>query len=144
MKLTTDIIINSLKESILEILTYPIRDTLTNANKKFYKDYRTSLAKLEQKDLFHLVDLIFINQSISVNNQTTKGTDNIILTKIGTLSRNAIYNDILILAGEKQEKLTDEEVKTIMNEHIQRIVLAKTPNQIIDISKHIKDDTLTR
>ena len=65
---------------------------------------------MSANELYELTDLIFTQQSISVNQQTTKSTDRIFVPKIGTLVRNPIYNDILIAAGNNPE-ITQDEMK---------------------------------
>ena len=132
MKLTTDIIINSIKNSLLEISLYPI-DSLRKYKKLYYKKSKREILNMSTNELYELTDLIFTQQSISVNQQTTKSTDRIFVPKIGTLVRNPIYNDILIAAGNNPE-ITQDEIKDIIKSHIERIKLLETKNQVIDIS----------
>lgn len=132
MKLSTDIIIKSLKTSLLEIAVYPI-DSFKKYRKQYCKDSKKEVLSMSTDELYELVELIFIQQSISVNNQTALSTRRIRLTQIGTLVYNPIYKDILNYFNE-HGTISNEEAREIIDEHIAKIRLLRQKNKEIDIN----------
>ena len=137
MKLTIEllnkVILKSKQSIILANPTY--RNKYSN---QYLNNSRDTILNFESEELYNLLDLIFVNQSVTVNKACCDRIDHIRIPSLGNLVRNPIRTEIIDRINDG-EIITKKEVDVIVESYINKKRLLKK-EQIIDISKYLEDN----
>ena len=148
IKLDLDIIYKAIENSAIDIAaTSDVRFKVKATNEAYAKS-KQDILDLDIEDKIMLYQLVFIQQGISINNQTRNNTAKIKIPKIGSLVRSELQYRIKtyvresIVAGEYKDFKSD--IKQIIDDYYTEINELKDSGGIIDISKIFNKDEITQ
>ena len=148
IKLDLDIIYKAIENSAIDIAaTSDVRFKVKATNESYAKA-KQDILDLDIEDKIMLYQLVFIQQGISINNQTRNNTAKIKIPKIGSLVRSELQYRIKtyvresIVAGEYKDFKSD--IKKIIDDYYTEINELKDSGGIIDISKIFNKDETTQ
>lgn len=127
-----DNIVDNIIIDVRDSLSVISRNAVTNGRKSYLNDSLTSLTELENEDLKLLINLVFYQQSLSVDRACQKGIDHIRIANIGNLVKNEIREEIVNFIKESED-YTEENIQDIIDKHIAKRELLKT-NKALNIN----------
>lgn len=127
-----DNIIDNIIIDVRDSLSIISRNAVTNGRKSYLNDSLTLLTELENEDLKLLINLVFYQQSLSVDRACQKGIDHIRIANIGNLVKNEIREEIVNFIKESED-YTEEDIQDIIDKHIAKRELLKI-NRALNIN----------
>jgi len=119
--------LDTIPEYLIDNIIIEIRDKISlvslNSEKVFIKKYLEDVipkvSNLTNENLILLINLVFSQQSVSVDKACSKGIDHIRISNIGNFVRNEIHNDILDYKNNNED-YTEDDIQNIIQSHIDK------------------------